>query len=76
MVMSLDRLRPGGNATILEMQVSKTMAARMRDFGMVPGSHVQCRYRSPGGKVTALEIMGAVVAFRTGELKHILVECL
>ena len=76
MVMSLDRLRPGGDATILQMQVSGTMAARMRDFGMIPGSRVQCRYRSPGGKVTALEIMGAVIAFRTRELKNILVESL
>lgn len=76
MVMGLDCLRPGATATILDMKVSPALRARFQDFGMIPGNVVRCQYRSPGGKVTALEIMGAVVAFRTAELKHILVDCL
>ena len=76
MVISLDRLRPGCAGTILEIKTSRWILSRLRDFGMVPGMEVRCRYRSPGGKVTALEVMGAVIAVRTCELKKILVECL
>lgn len=76
MVISLDRLRPGCAGMVLEIKTSRWVSGRLRDFGMVPGTDVRCRYRSPGGKVTALEVMGAVIAVRTRELKKIMVECI
>ena len=76
MVMSLDRLRPGATATVVQLKTSEMLTRRLQGFGIVPGSEVRCRYRSPGGKVTAIEVMGAVIAVRTKELKQILVECL
>ena len=76
MVMSLDRLRPGLTATVIEMKTSRGLSVRLKDYGIVPGANIRCRYRSPGGKVTALEVMGAVIAVRTRELRHIMVDCL
>ena len=48
---------------------------RLRDFGLVPGTEVVCRYRSPGGFVTALEFRDTVIALRKSDLKKIQVEC-
>ena len=47
---------------------------RLRDFGLVPGTKVICRYRSPDGKVTALAFRGMVLAMRTRDLEKIRVQ--
>ncbi len=75
MQISLDCLCPGRGGTVLAIHTPKALTARLRDFGMVPGASVSCCYRSPQGKVTALEIMGAVIALRTVYLKDIQVRC-
>ncbi len=74
--MTLDRLCPGNTGTVLKMDTPGALTERLRDFGMIPGATVQCRYRSPRGSVTALEVMGAVIATRTAYLKDIQVKCL
>jgi len=71
MQTTLDQLKPGIVAAVTEIRVQEALAQRLRDFGLVPGTLVCCRYRSPGGQVTALELRGTVVALRTGELKGI-----
>jgi len=73
--ISLDRLRPGAEAVVTRMDVSEEYRCRLHDFGLVPGTKVCCRYRSPGGQVTALSFRGAVVALRTRDLKRIRVRC-
>ena len=75
MEMSLDRLKPGCCAAVTRMNTPKELTLRLRDYGLVPGTGVRCCYRSPGGKVTALELLDTVVAIRTRELKQILVRC-
>ncbi len=69
--MTLDILCPGSTATVVTIDTPDALRERLRDFGMIPGSHVRICYRSPQGKVTALEIMGAVIATRTVYLKNI-----
>ena len=46
---------------------------RLAEFGLVPGTKVRCRYRSPDGGVTAIGLRGAVLALRTGDLRRITV---
>lgn len=75
MEISLDRLRPGGEAVVIGMDVSEEYRRRLRDFGLVPGTKVRCGYRSPGGQVTALCVRGAMVALRTRDLQRIRVRC-
>lgn len=75
METSLDQIRTGVRAVVTKIEVKAELARRLRDFGLVPGTLVCCRYRSPGGQVTALELRGTVVALRTRDLKRIEVRC-
>lgn len=54
--------------------VDGALKSRLRDFGLVPGTRVCCRYRTPGGKVTAVEFRGTTVALRTRDMQAIRVE--
>ena len=60
---------------VLHIQEDGDLRKRLRDFGLVPGTQVICRYRSPGGFVTALEFRDTVIALRKNDLKKIQVEC-
>ena len=75
METSLDQLRTGVGAVVTKIGVKGELARRLQDFGLVPGTLVCSRYRSPGGQVTALELRGTVVALRTRDLKNIGVRC-
>lgn len=55
--------------------MDESVKNRLRDFGLVPGTEVICRYRSPGGQVTALSFRSAVIAMRTRDLNKIRVWC-
>lgn len=74
--MGLDTLRPGREAVVEQMNVSKDLSCRLADFGFVPGTRVRCCYRSPGGQVTAIGCRGSVIALRTRDLRCIRVRCL
>ena len=69
--MGLDLLMPGDTGVVVQMAVGEALALRLRNFGLVPGTRVHCRYRSPDGSVTALELRGTVIALRTRDLKGI-----
>lgn len=75
MEISLNNLRLGKSGIVTCVETEPVLKKRLRDFGMVPGTIVGCRYRSPGGSVTALEFRGTVVALRTRDMKKILVRC-
>ena len=73
MQISLDQVRPGTWASVTQIRTPQALTARLQDFGLIPGTAVCCRYRSPGGHVTALELRGTVVAMRTRDMRDILV---
>ena len=75
MEMDLDLLLPGKSATVVHIGAQKLLKARLRDFGLVPGTMVQCRFRSPDGTVTALQFRGFLLALRTRDLRSIRVVC-
>lgn len=75
MEITLDRLRFGQQAVVTHIDTGAALRCRLRSYGMVPGTVVRCRYRSPGGSVTALEFRGSVVALRTRDIKNIRVCC-
>lgn len=75
MDISLDRLRLGQQGTVERIHTDPQLTLRLRAFGMIPGTQVRCRYRSPGGSVTALEFCGTVVALRTRDIRKIRVRC-
>lgn len=75
METSLDCIRPGVQAVITQVNTDAVLKERLRDFGLVPGTAVCCRYRCPWGDVTALELRGSVLALRTRDLRKIRVRC-
>ncbi len=75
MEIGLDRLRSGQQGIVERMDTDPLLTLRLRSFGLIPGTQVRCRYRSPGGSVTALEFCGTVVALRTRDIKKIRVRC-
>ena len=72
-LLGLDGLRPGDEAVVIYIGVSRALMGRLKDFGFVPGTLVKCCYRGPGEKVTALGFRGSVIAMRTRDLKDIMV---
>lgn len=73
MEISLNALRLGRSGIVTCVGTDPLLKERLRDFGMVPGTLVGCRCRSPGGSVTALEFRGTVLALRTRDTEKILV---
>lgn len=71
METSLNCLQPGVWAVVTGVGVQAGTARRLRDFGLVPGTAVCCRYKNPGGSVIALECRGAVFAMRSRDAAKI-----
>jgi len=62
---------PGEKAEVTQLLCSPVLRKRLTDLGMVPGTVVTCRYRSPNRDVTALELRRTVIALRTRDLAQI-----
>ena len=75
MEISLDGLLTGRYGIVTSVDVNAGLKGRLASFGFVEGTQVGCRYRSPGGSVTALEFRSTVLALRTRDLQNILVRC-
>lgn len=71
---SLTQLPQGIPARVIELRCKKEYIDRLRDFGLVPGTQVTVRYRSPDRGVVALEFRGTVVAMRARDLKGVQVQ--
>lgn len=57
-------IRPGVRAVVTEISEENTLKSRLREFGMIPGTEIRCRFLSPGGDLAALELRGTVIAVR------------
>ena len=75
MDITLDRLRPGQQAVVTDFGEDVFLRQRLMAYGMIPGTTVSCRYRSPDGSVTSLECRGSVIALRTADLRRIWGRC-
>jgi len=70
----LSDLCPGESAIVSALEMSGSMRRRLLDIGLVPGTHVTCIGRSPGGDPSAYWIRGAVIAIRSQDSNKILVK--
>ncbi len=75
MQTKLSCIKPGKRAVVLQINTGDVLKRRMQKFGLVSGTEVCCRYRSPSGTVTALQFKGIVIALRTRDLQNIQVVC-
>lgn len=74
MQTTLDRVHPGVTATVRSVETENALTRRLADFGLVAGTRVSCRYRSPYADVTAIALRGSVIALRTRDLAAIRVD--
>ena len=71
MEIMLCDIRPGVRAVVTDISDENALKGRLREFGMIPGTEVCCRFLSPGGDLAALELRGTVIAVRRRDLKGI-----
>ncbi len=76
MEIPLDKLDYGMRAVVTHIGSQELVRCRLRSYGLVEGTEVALRYRSPDGGVTALALRGTVVAIRTKELNKIRIRLL
>ena len=71
----MDSLAVGESAVILcSEHPSDAMSRRLRLLGFYPGARVKCVGSSPGGKMGAYQVMGAVIALRDADARYVTVE--
>lgn len=71
MEISLDRLPVGIPAVVTQLRCPPAFCRRLGDFGLVPGTKVMIRYRSPDRGVAAVELRGTVIALRSRDLRGV-----
>lgn len=71
MQVTLDQLPVGVPAKVIKIRCHEALQRRLGDFGLIPGTQVIARFRSPDGGVTALECRGTVLAMRSRDLKGV-----
>lgn len=71
MELRLDGLHPGMAAVVTDFYCPEALRQRLADFGLVVGTAVSCRYRSPEGDVVALGLRGTTLAIRRTDLAQI-----
>lgn len=71
----LSGLRLNRWVTVTKVGGPEVFQNRLRAYGIIPGTRVCCRYRTPCGTVTALEARSGVVALRTRDMGYVWVVC-
>ena len=69
--MGLDQVGLGQTAKVTKVETEGSFRDRLTAFGLVPGTQVCCRYRTPGKSVTAVAFRGTTVALRTRDMQAI-----
>lgn len=70
---TLHDLKEGQDAVVVGLCNSGSMRRRLLDLGVVAGTRITCRQKSPSGDPVAYDIRGAVIALREEDSSGILV---
>ncbi len=70
---SLTKLQVGENGEVDVLRAKPGIRRRLRDLGLIEGTHVECVLKSPGGDPMAYCIRGAVIAIRNDDAGDIIV---
>ncbi|GIV02214.1 MAG: ferrous iron transport protein A [Armatimonadetes bacterium] len=71
---TLADLKPGEEATVVELTSTGLTRERLQDLGIVPGTRVRASLISPLGDPVAYEVRGALIALRRPDAATILIE--
>lgn len=70
MEIGLNDLQLGRSACVIHI-TDNPLTQMLKNFGLVLGTKICCRYRTPGGSVTAVRFRGTTVALRTRDMAAI-----
>jgi ferrous iron transport protein A len=73
--MLLTSLPVGSKGKVVELIAKGNKRRRLLDLGLIPGTIVEVKRRSPSGDPTAYLIRGTVLALRHEETDYIKVSC-
>lgn len=65
--LTLSALPLGESAYVTYISAHPTMARRLADLGLVPGTRVTCLAKSPAGDPAAYLIRGSLIALRAAD---------
>lgn len=71
MEIALDQLLCGQRGIVTEINTDASLKQRLRGFGLIPGTRISCRYRTPCRRVAALELRSSVIALRAPDMAKI-----
>ena len=71
MKRKLSALDRGEYAYVSQVDGEDSMARRMADLGLVPGTRVECELVSPSGDPVAYRIRGALIALRRQDARRV-----
>ncbi len=72
-IFRLSELLEDEKCIVKSIDANTDIRRRLQDMGLIPGTHVQCVFKSPYGDPTAYLIRGALVALRCEDAENILV---
>ncbi|MHC4885804.1 MAG: FeoA family protein [Planctomycetota bacterium] len=70
---TLDKVRPGQHATVVDVDLEGAQLQRLLDMGFVEETRVKVVRKAPLFDPFDVEIRGAMVAVRRAEASHVLV---
>ncbi len=72
--MTMDRLKPGENARIVEVEGKASFRRRLMEMGLLPGTSIENRGRAPLGDPLSYRVRGMILSLRAAEAAQIRVE--
>jgi len=72
--MSLRQMRKNQHGTITAISVAGELGRRLREMGLVPGTHITVCGRAPLHDPVAIRVMDCTITLRNNEADHILVD--
>lgn len=72
--MKLTNMPIGESGKVLHLTCQGKKKRRLLDLGLIPGTIVRAKQKSPSGDPIAFEIRGAIMALRSEETESVIVE--
>lgn len=72
--LNMRQMKPKQSGTIAAISVEGELGRRIRDMGLVPGTHITIQGRAPLYDPVALRLMGFTLTLRNSEADFIDVE--
>lgn len=73
-MIPLSRVPEGRAARVVRLLTTGEMRRRLQDIGLRQGTKIECLQKSPAGDPVAYYVRGAVIALRSEDSDHIMVQ--